>query len=132
MQSLISAQSVTLFMFIYCYCGNSITVNCEKITDAALQSCWYEYPIEYQQFMRHIIRRSQKAFHLTAFGIVECSFETFKKVRFYMSTLIIWKKEKKKAIRVCRNMVYSTIPTATQSHCIDIHVVTSCGQKLNA
>lgn len=83
MQSFISAQSVTLFMFIYCYCGNSITINCSKITYAASQSCWYRYPVKYQQFVRHIIRRGQKPFYLTGYEIAKCSFETFRSVSFF-------------------------------------------------
>lgn len=80
MQSLISAQSVTLFMFIYCYCGNSITVNCEKIAYGASHSFWYEYPVKYQQYVKQIILRGQKPFYLTGYEIVKCSFETFKSV----------------------------------------------------
>lgn len=79
-QAFISAESATLFMFIYCYCGNSITVNCGKITYAASQSCWYRYPVKYQHFIRHIIRRGQKPFYLTGYEIVKCSFETFRSV----------------------------------------------------
>lgn len=79
-QSSVSALSVTSFMFIYCFCGNLLTVRCEKVNEAIIQSFWYKYPIKFQMFIKMILIRNQKSFYITGFKVTQCSFETFKKV----------------------------------------------------
>lgn len=80
MQSFIAAQSVTLIMFIYCYCGNSLTTSCERTAYAALQLSWYKYPMKYQKFLKQIVLLAQQPFYLSGYHMMKCSFETFKSV----------------------------------------------------
>lgn len=82
MQQLISAGSACEFMFTFCFCGNLISNNNEKVCHEISHTCWYKYPVKYQHFVEFIILHSQQQFYLTGFKITHCSYHTFKKVSF--------------------------------------------------
>lgn len=67
-------------LFVLCYFGNSLTINLLDVGHIIYSALWYNYPIKLQRFLVIMIRRSQKQFLISAFGILPCTLEHFKAV----------------------------------------------------
>lgn len=66
--------------FFYCHQSENITTNLLSVTDSFYNYAWYQLPVQHQQYFRLPIQRSQTAFRLSGYGIVDCSLERFASV----------------------------------------------------
>lgn len=67
-------------LFLYCYFGNVLTFNLLQLGDTVYCSEWYNYPIDVQQYIVMILRRTQKPFIISALGMMPCTLENFQAV----------------------------------------------------
>lgn len=85
LDALVSFGSV----FIICELCQRITNAFEEIEDVITQFKWYIFPDEVKRMLSIIINTGQQSVELKCFGSTSCNRETFKKVSFQKSFLII-------------------------------------------
>lgn len=70
----------SMWIFLYSYFANQITVRISTMSNTAYYSKWFACPLELQKYVVLIIARSQEPIQFTGFGIVNCTLETLGKV----------------------------------------------------
>lgn len=79
------------------YFGQNVHSGLMDLSDMIYQSEWYRYPCSVQRFVLLMMKRAQKPFYLSAYGVMRCNLENFvrvsKKKETVSSTFIIflWK-----------------------------------------
>lgn len=66
---------------IACNCGEMVSNRFEIIHDALCRCDWYLWPIDLQQIILIVLANTQRSTIVYGFGNVECSRESFKKVK---------------------------------------------------
>lgn len=64
-------------LFVLFYMGQRIHSNLRDLSDAIYQTEWHRYPRGVRHFIQLMILRSQKPFHLSAYGIIELKLENY-------------------------------------------------------
>lgn len=67
----------TIFCYVLCYFSTKMSFNASRFATITYDSTWYEYPVEQQKCIILMIKRSQKSFGLSGYGIISCSMATF-------------------------------------------------------
>lgn len=67
----------TIFCYVLCYFSTKMSFNAGRFATITYDSTWYEYPVEQQKCIILMIKRSQKSFGLSGYGIISCSMATF-------------------------------------------------------
>lgn len=81
LSDLIALVLLMLASFVLFYCISITTFNTMSIGDTIYTIHWYQLPCKEQAVVRLIIRRSQVQFQVRAIGMIECSLETYSKVK---------------------------------------------------
>lgn len=88
--AIFAITTASFFMFIFFYMGQSFTSNLAGFADAAFHTQWVHYPSSVRRFIQFFIMRSQRPFHLSAFGLMALTLENFVDVRTNANSVFLW------------------------------------------
>lgn len=83
-QSTVANMLIVVWLFIYCFFGDSMTQKCGEVNEIVFDLTFYMYPIALQRYLILIMAVAQKPFYITGLQITRCSLESFKKVFLYL------------------------------------------------
>ncbi|XP_033607078.1 odorant receptor 2a-like [Cryptotermes secundus] len=75
-QGVVAYSTVIIPLFLYCWFGNELTLQAEKVREAAWGCDWVGTPISFQKCIRLIIAAANKEFTLTAGKFVPVAIRT--------------------------------------------------------
>lgn len=64
-------------MFVMCANGHMVTEKSSEIGQSVYECSWYKMPLKYRMYMLLMIQHSNRAFHLSACGLMNCDLERF-------------------------------------------------------
>lgn len=65
----------------YSYYASRVVLQIQHTADAAFETRWYEFPVDLQKNMKHIIAFAQVKRTVHGYGLFNCDLEGFMKVR---------------------------------------------------
>lgn len=78
---------ILLFLFLFSYFGEMVTVRSLVIADSVWDSLWYQYPTKLQKYMQLTIGYSHIQFHYSGLGLMYCTMASFSGVGSFFN---IW------------------------------------------
>lgn len=69
------------FLFLLCYIGENVTTSYLDLTDKIFQLSWYMCPVKVQKYIPFMMLHGQKEIYFRSFGSLDCTLDTFKRVR---------------------------------------------------
>lgn len=75
--NLLAVIAALLWPFTYCYFANITTDRIASFAEDIYGSNWYEFPLEFHQYIILIIARSKKPCYFTGLNFVRATLETF-------------------------------------------------------
>lgn len=68
--------------FLYCYLAEKFTADLKEIGLIFYHSNWFQLSIKHQKMFVLLIKRSQREFRLSCFGLIDCTLKVFSSVNF--------------------------------------------------
>lgn len=68
--------------FLYCYLAEGFTADLKEIGLIFYRSDWFQLSIKHQKMFVLLIKRSQREFRLSCFGLIDCTLKVFSSVKF--------------------------------------------------
>lgn len=78
---MVANMLILVWLYIYCYSGQTVTSNSIEMLDVAYNSLFYMYPKKLQYYLILIMARSQSPFYIRGYKMMNCTLENFSKVR---------------------------------------------------
>lgn len=54
----------TIWLFLFCFFGDEVSVRFIEVNDAIYDCCWHQYPIELRQYFPFIMRSAQNPIYM--------------------------------------------------------------------
>lgn len=77
---ILSVDFLVVVLFVFCYFGEKLTTEYEKIEHTVYQTTWYLMPIEMQKKIPSLLAITYRTVHLCGFANIQCTHEFFKRV----------------------------------------------------
>lgn len=103
LERIVSIYEVLVYIaltFLYCNVSDTVTTNLYDIGDTFFGCLWYTLPLAQQKLFILPIQRSQRRFHLTGLGLVDCSLRNFLSVLAFIAFEISLKSKSKIESRI--------------------------------
>lgn len=71
-------------LYLYCYAGATVTINCLKYSENIFEKDWYLMAVDLQKYLILMIRSTHRPLVFNGYGILKLNLETFTQVNFFM------------------------------------------------